>query len=127
MGSGQTENTQIRVFSVWPLPEVENCFQTHIQNENVHIYILLKNLERFSWYLKKSKDGFPIVLSKCESCEKIQNNEWCTNILNFQEINCTKKHPKVFRNFQAKENCGFKEGCAYTHVQHTNEENLLLV
>ena len=37
-GSGQTENyanTRICVFSVWPLPEVENWFRKQIWNENV--------------------------------------------------------------------------------------------
>ena len=53
--------TQIRVFSVWPLPEVENWFLKQIWNENVHISILFFFLEYFGPYLKKSKNGFPIV------------------------------------------------------------------
>ena len=61
------------------------------------------------------------------SCKKVHNIELCTNISKCQDINCTKRHPKICRNFQVKGNCRFKEGCAYTHVQHTNEENLLLV
>ena len=51
-GSGQTENTQIRicVFSVWPLPEVESLFRKQIWNENVHISILNLVLKSFGPY-----------------------------------------------------------------------------
>ena len=43
LGSGQTENyanTRICVFSVWPLPKVQNLFRKQIWNESV--YILFK-------------------------------------------------------------------------------------
>ena len=51
--------TRIHVFSVWPLPEVENWFLKQIWNENIHISILNFFLERFGHYLKKSKMDFP--------------------------------------------------------------------
>ena len=34
-------NTRIWVFSVWPLPEVQNWFQKQIWNENVYISIII--------------------------------------------------------------------------------------
>ena len=43
-------NACICVFSVWTPLEVENWFWKHISNENVHITILKKNLERFGQY-----------------------------------------------------------------------------
>ena len=52
-GSGQTENyanTRICVFSVWPLPEVENWFPKQIWNENVHISILNFFFKSFGQY-----------------------------------------------------------------------------
>ena len=57
--------TRTRVFSVWPLPEVQNWFWKQIWNENIHISFLIFFLKRFDQYLKKNKkNGFPIVLSK---------------------------------------------------------------
>ena len=53
-------NTRICIFSVWPLPKVENWFQKQIWNENIHIYIL-NFLKSFGQYFKKSENGFPIV------------------------------------------------------------------
>ena len=38
-GSGKTKNMQIRVFLVWPLPDVWNWFQKQIWNESVHISV----------------------------------------------------------------------------------------
>ena len=45
--------TRICVFSVWPLPEVENWFRKHIWKENTHISILIFFLKSFGQYLKK--------------------------------------------------------------------------
>ena len=61
------------------------------------------------------------------SCQKAHDNELCTNSSNCPDKNCTKRHPKSCRNIQTMGNCRFKEGCAYTHVQQSNEDNLLLV
>ena len=53
-------SSRIRVFSVWPLPEVENWFLKQTWNENVHISIL-----NFFWsvsvsILKSQKMDFPL-------------------------------------------------------------------
>ena len=54
-------NTDIRIFSVWPLPKVKNWFWKQISNENVHITILNNFLERFDQHLKKVKKmDFPL-------------------------------------------------------------------
>ena len=58
-------NTSIWVFSVRPLPEVENWFRKQIWNESVHIFILIF-FGAFGSEFKKSKNGFPIVFSKCD-------------------------------------------------------------
>ena len=60
-------NTRICVFSIWPLPEVENWFRKPIWNENVHISILIFFLKSFSQYFKKSENGFLIEFSKSDS------------------------------------------------------------
>ena len=60
-------NTRICVFSVWPLPEVENWFWKQIWNENVHISIVNFFVKSFGQYLNKSKYGFSIVFSKIDS------------------------------------------------------------
>ena len=64
--SANTQNTRICIFSVWPLPEVKNWFWKHIWNENIHISIQKIFLKRFGQYLKKVKNGFPIVFSKSD-------------------------------------------------------------
>ena len=61
------------------------------------------------------------------SCQKAHKNELCANISNCPDKNCTKRHPKACRYIQTIGNCRFKEGCVYTHVQQSNEDNLLLV
>ena len=48
-------NTRICVFSVWPLPDVENWFRKQIWNENIHISIVNFFLKSFGQYFKKSK------------------------------------------------------------------------
>ena len=67
-GSGQTENTQIRicVFSVWPLPEVQNWFWKQFWNEKVHISIVKKNFGAF-WPTTKKVENW---ISHCifKSC-----------------------------------------------------------
>ena len=52
--NGKCANTCICVFSVWPLPKVQNWFQKQIWNENVQISIQFF-LKSFGHYLKKSK------------------------------------------------------------------------
>ena len=47
----------IRVFSVWPLPQVHNWFQKHFWNKKVLISIVKKSVLT----KKKIKIGFPIV------------------------------------------------------------------
>ena len=61
--------SHIHVFSVWPLPEVKNWILKQIWHENVHISIQNFFLKRIGQYLKKSKNGFPIVFSKCDLAE----------------------------------------------------------
>jgi hypothetical protein len=65
-GSGQTENMQLSVFAYFQSDHFPKLFWKQIWNENVHISILKIFLERFGQYLKKSKNGFPIVFSKCD-------------------------------------------------------------
>jgi hypothetical protein len=52
-------------FPVGALPVVENQFLKHFTNKVLYNYSSKKNLERFGQYLKKSKNGFPIVFKKC--------------------------------------------------------------
>ena len=54
-------NMCICVFSVWPLPKVQNRFWKQIWNDNVHISILKFVLKSFNQHLKKIKNEFPIV------------------------------------------------------------------
>ena len=57
-------NTLICIFSVWPLPKVENWFRKQIWNENVYISILNFFLKSFGQYLKKSKMDFSLYFQK---------------------------------------------------------------
>ena len=50
----------IGVFSVWPLPEVQNLFQKPIWNENVHIYFLIFFGAFQVLGEKKFKNGLPL-------------------------------------------------------------------
>ena len=59
-------NVCIWVFSVSPLPKVKNSFWKQIWKENANISILNFFLKSFGQYLKKSKNGFPIVFSKSD-------------------------------------------------------------
>ena len=68
-GSGQTENTRICLFSVWPLPEVQNLFRKQIWNENDHILFLNFFFEEFRSISKNFKKWIShsikkIVISK---------------------------------------------------------------
>ena len=56
--------TRIRVFSVWPLPKVENWFWKLIWNENVHISILIFFLSFSVSILKSQKMDFPLYFQK---------------------------------------------------------------
>ena len=78
--------TRIRVFSVWPLPEVENWFLKQIWNENVHISILNFFFEAFRSVLKKiQKWTFHCILKK-----------WFDLGFIFDKKNSEKaKHPKI--------------------------------
>ena len=63
--SGQTENTQIRVFAYF---QFDHFPKSKIDSESkfvMRMSILLFKffLERFGQYLEKSKNGFPIVFS----------------------------------------------------------------
>ena len=53
--NGKYANTCICVFSVWPLPEVQNWFRKQIWNENVNISILNFFPEEFRPIFKKSQ------------------------------------------------------------------------
>ena len=55
-------NTCLRVFTFWPLPEVQNWFWKQFWNEKVHISFLKKN-GVFWPTTKKLKIGFSIVIS----------------------------------------------------------------
>ena len=57
-------NTRIRVFSVGPLPKVQNLFRKQIWNENVHIFIQKIFLKRFGQYLKKIKKWIFLCIFK---------------------------------------------------------------
>ena len=64
--NGKHMYTHTCVFSVWPLPKVENWFRKQIWKDNTHNSIQKKNLKSFGHYLIKSKNRFPIVFSKCD-------------------------------------------------------------
>ena len=51
--NGKYTNTRICVFSVWPLPEVENWFRKQIWKENAHISIQFFFFEEFRSIFKK--------------------------------------------------------------------------
>ena len=50
--SGKFTNANICVFSVWPLPEVQNWIWKQIWNENVHISVLKLLCKSFGQYFK---------------------------------------------------------------------------
>ena len=52
-------------FLVWALPVVENQLLKHFSNKVLYNYCSKFFFERFGEYLKKSKNGFPIVFLKC--------------------------------------------------------------
>ena len=79
-------NTRICVFSVLPLPEVENWFRKQISNENVHITILNFFLEHFGQYLKKVQKWISHLFPKSE-IDRVDRNihfqistmgSWCS-------------------------------------------------
>ena len=57
-------NTRICIFSVWPLPEVENGFRKQISNENVHITILNFFLSVLVSIKKNKKMDFSLYFQK---------------------------------------------------------------
>ena len=65
----EPENTQIRVFAyfmcflVWALPKVRDQIRKQFFDKVLYNYSSKFFLERFGQYLKKSKNGFPIVFS----------------------------------------------------------------
>ena len=58
--------SRIRVFSVWPLPKVENWFFKADLKWKCPYFYTKFFLERFGQYLKKRKNGFSILFSKCD-------------------------------------------------------------
>ena len=60
-------------------------------------------------------------------CEKIHNNEICSNLSHCKTEYCNKRHPRVCKNYKIQGKCRFKEDCAYQDVQKAHEENLLVV
>ena len=59
--TGKYANMRICIFSVLPLPKVQNWFRKQIWNENVHVSILNFFLKSFGQYLKKNqKLDFPL-------------------------------------------------------------------
>ena len=66
--SGQTENTQIRVYAYFPFdhfPKSKINFESRFEMR-MSIFLFKNFLERFGQYLKKSKNGFPVVFSKSD-------------------------------------------------------------
>ena len=59
------QESESACFLVWALPVVENQFFKHFSNKVLYIYRSKFFLEHFGQYLKKSKNGFPIVFEKC--------------------------------------------------------------
>ena len=62
--NGKYANTRICVFSVQPLPEVENWFRKQIWNENVLISILNFFLSVSVNISKSQKMDFPLYFQK---------------------------------------------------------------
>ena len=62
--NGKYTNTRICLFSVWPLPKVENWFWKQIWNENVHISILIFFEEFWSIFRKVKNWIFHCNLKK---------------------------------------------------------------
>ena len=65
-GSGQTENTHIRVYAYFQFdhfPKSKIDFESRFEMRMYIFQFKIFFLERFGQYLKKSKNGFPIVFS----------------------------------------------------------------
>ena len=63
--SGQTENTQIRVFVYFLFDHFPKS-KIELKRECPYFYSKFLLLKSFGQYLKKSKNGFPIVFSKSD-------------------------------------------------------------
>ena len=74
--TGKYANSQICVFPVWPLPEVQNWFQKQIWKKNVHISILIF-FEECRLLLNNTKENsFMSTYS-----DKLQKTVYCQNFL----------------------------------------------
>jgi hypothetical protein len=58
-----------------------------------------------------------------EHCRNEHNNETCENLSECTDGTCTKRHPKVCRNFTEDKKCRYKEKCAYLHIEKVNNQN----
>ena len=59
-----------------------------------------------------------------DKCQKKHENTLFENTENRSKDNCSKRHPKVCRNFSNSGVCRHKEKCAYKHVQNENQSEL---
>ena len=70
---------------------------------------------------KHNQTGFCKFRNKCQ---KRHENTVCENTENCSEERCTKRHPKVCRDFNNNKNCRHKDKCAYKHIQHEKQTEL---
>ena len=59
-----------------------------------------------------------------EKCQNKHENTLCENTEHCGKDSCSKRHPKVCRNFSNNGICRHKEKCAYKHVQSENQTDL---
>ena len=59
-----------------------------------------------------------------ENCKKLHNNEVCNDKSDCRSETCTKRHPKVCKNFKHQGYCRHKDQCSYQHIEHINGEKL---
>ena len=72
-------------------------------------------------YSNKIRDGFGKFQ---ENCQKVHNNEVCSNMQDYKSVQCTKRHPKVCKNFKNPGYCRHKKECSYRHVPQLEGEKL---
>ena len=58
------------------------------------------------------------------NCKKVHNNEVCNDESDCRSETCTKRHPKVCKNFKHQGYCRHKDQCSYRHIEHINVEKL---
>ena len=59
-----------------------------------------------------------------DKCQKKHENTLFKNTEHFGKDSCSKRHPKVCKNFSNNGICRHKEKCPYKHVQSENQTNL---